>query len=418
MSIILTILASILSLQPAVESPQVKGARISPVPKPQAILNLTIENRRASHLIEWQIALGRRPGEGIMGHTGFGSIQPGERRTIPIRLSGAQDAAEGTLIFVAFEDGYYEGIARAVQEWRSVREERAKDLSYWVRVFGMMPRVSEPELRRYLAEHSVKRAGEVPRDPSGVSAKLQAVLQRYPAGPDVWDALDRLRIETQAALARATREPSNGTGGGGVDAVSSAVITAQTHVGTTSFMVAIENLGRKAIEAMGFEILDPATKRPRGGQTADFCGTDRLIQPKEIREFFPGTDVNPDTPPVVRMTFVLYDDLSFEGSTEARDELLRRREIQADEYAHAIATVKHAAALPPEQVEGFLRTRRAERAKQLMSEGRRGETHVLEQLLREARATPGHFLAGASARAESLERAHQRLLRHKVPPAK
>ena len=414
MSIILTILASMLSLQ-VVEMPAIKGARISPVPKPQAILNLTIENRRASPLIEWQIALGRR---GLMGHTGFGSIQPGERRTIPIRLSGAQDAAEGTLIFVAFEDGFYEGTAQAVQAWRSVREERAKDLSYWVRVFGMMPRVSEPELRRYLAEHSVQRAGEVPRDPSGVSAKLQAVLQRHPAGPDVWDALDRLRIETQAALARAAREPSNLTGRGGVDAVSSAVITAQAHVGTTSFVVAIENLRGRAIEAVGFEDYDPATNRPRGGQTADFCVSDRLIQPKEVREMFSSAGVNTNAPPAVRLTFVLYDDLSFEGSTEARDELLRRREIQADEYAHAIATVKQVAALPPEQVEGFLLARRAERAKQLMSEGRRGETHVLEQLLREASATPGHFLAGAGARAESLERAHQRLLRHKAPPAK
>jgi hypothetical protein len=419
MSIILTTLVSILSLQPAVATPAVTGARISLLPKPQATLNVTIENRRASPLVEWHVAIFLNGTDRSNStQSGYVPIQPGERLTTAVHLPNPGDVATGRLIFVAFEDGFHEGTAAPVQEWRSVREERAKDLSYWVRVLGMMPRVSEPELRRYLAEHIVQRAGDVSRDPSRVRTKLQEVLQRYPVGPDVWEGLERLRIETLAALARATRAPSDGAGGGVVDAVSTAVIAAQAQVKTTSFVAAIENLGGKPIEAMGFEVLEAGTDRPSSGQTADFCGTDRLIQPKEIREFFFGREVNPNAPPVIRLTFVLSDDLSSEGSTTARDEVLRRRETQADEYAHAIAAVNQLATLPPGEVEAFLVAKRAERAKQLAADGRRGETHMIEQLLREAKGSPERFVAGAKARVAHLEAQRQRLLRHKVPAQK
>ena len=169
MSIIVTILVSILTLQPPVERPAVKGARISLVPKPQAVLNVTIENRRQSPLVEWQMDVtlqgSRQP---RMTQSGYRPLQPGERQTVPISLPNLQDVATATLAFVAFEDGFYEGTTQALQIWQKAREERAKDLSYWVRVFGMMPRVSEPDLRRYLADRGVERAGEVTGDPSGV----------------------------------------------------------------------------------------------------------------------------------------------------------------------------------------------------------------------------------------------------------
>jgi hypothetical protein len=415
MSIIFTILVSILTLQPPVETPSIKGARISLVPKPQAVLNVTIENRRASPLIEWKMDVTLRgTSQPRMTQSGYRSLQPGERRTIPISLPNPEDAATATLTFVAFEDGFYEGTAQPVQIWQKAREEHAKDLSYWVRVLGMMPRVSEPDLRRYLADRAVERAGEVTGDPSGVRIKLRHVLQRYPSGPEVWDGLDRLRIEAQAALAAATRQPSGGSGGGVVDAVSSVAISAQEQAKATTYVAAIENLRGKAIEAVGFEDYDPATNRPRGGQSADFVVGDLQIHPKEIREMFFSAGANPGALPPVRLTFVLFDDLSFEGSMAARDEVLRHRETQADEYAHAIALAKQIATLPPEQVEAFLVAKRAERAKQLLSEGRRGETHMLEQFLREAKDAPERFVAGAKGRAESLERQRQRLLRHKT----
>lgn len=142
------------------------------------------------------------------------------------------------------------------------------------------------------------------------------------------------------------------------------------------------------------------------------------LQPSAIRELVVRSDVNPNAPPVVRLTFVLFDDLSFEGSTAARDEVLRHRERQADEYAYSIAVVQQIAALPPAEVEAFLVAKRAERARQLQLEGRRGETQRLEQFLREAKGSPERFVAGAKGRAESMARQRQRLLRHKAPAAK
>lgn len=415
MSTLVAFVVAVLALQSAAPHTPVTGARISLVPKPQAVLNVTIENRYTSPLVEWQIRIGpRREGQGVAGYTGYGSIQPGERRTVPVSLANSRDGETGTLTFVAFENGFHQGTAQAVQGWRQVREERAKDLSYWVRVFGMMPRVSEPDLRRYLAERGVERAGEFTADPSGVRGKLRDVLLRNPSGPDVWQPLDRLRIETEAALARATREPSAADGGGVVEAVSSAVIAAQQQVTTTTYLAAIENVRDRALEAVGFEDYDPATNRPKGGLTSDFCLADRQIQPGEIREMFFSAGANPGPRPLVRLTFALFDDLSFEGSTAARDELLRRRETQADDYAHAIAVMRQIAALPPGDVEAFLVAKRAERARQLQSEGRRGETHMLEQFLREAKAALEQFVASAKDRGAMLERVRQRLLRHKA----
>jgi hypothetical protein len=404
---------SILALQSAARPPAIKGARISLAPKPQAVLNVTIENRRESPLVEWHIGVTlQRAGNPVV--YGSGSIAPGERRTIPVQLPALQDVARAEVTLVAFEDGYYEGTAKAVQPWRAAREERAKELSYWVRVFGLMPRVSEPDLRRYLSERATERAGQDTSDVSGMRRKLQEVLQRYPAGPDVWLGLDRLRDETLAELAKVTRQPSGGAGGGAVDAVSAVAVVAQEQSVTTSFVAAIENLQGKAIEAVGFEDYDLVTDRPRGGQSADFCVGDQQIQPKEIREMFFSGGANPGAPPPVRLTFVLFDDLSFEGSTAARDELLRHRETRADEYAHAIAVVRQIAAVAPEQVEAFVVAKRAERAKQLQSEGRRGDMSMLDDLLRDAKGYPDRLVASAKVKAESLERQRQRLLRHKT----
>ena len=426
MSITVSIVVAILMLQAGAQPPAIQGARISLVPKPQAVLNVTIENRYTSPLVEWQIRIGPpRQGQGIVTHTGYGSIQPGERQTVPVSLANPQGGATGTLILVAFANGFHQGTAQAVQGWRQVGEERAKDLSFWVRVFGMMPRVSEPDLRRYLADRSVERAGELAGDPSGVRAKLRDVLQRYPSGPEVWDGLDRLRSETQAALAAATRQPADGNSGGIVDAVSSVAISAQEQAKTTTYVAAIENLRGQAIEAVGFEEVDPVTNRVRGGQTSDFCLSEPLaterghgrIQPKETRELPFGSSVNPNALPIVRFTFVVFDDLSFEGSAVARGELFRRREEKAADYAVAIAALAQVAVLPAREVETFVTAKRAERAKQLQSEGRRGDLHMFDEFLQEAKAAPERLVANAKFRGEILERQRQRLLRHKTAGA-
>ena len=129
-------------------------------------------------------------------------------------------------------------------------------------------------------------------------------------------------------------------------------------------------------------------------------------------------DVNPDKPlPVVRLSFVLFDDLSFEGATHYQDELFRSREMQADDYASGIAALRQVATVKAGEVVAFLAARRTERARQLQVDKRRGDLLILDNLIRHAKQSPEQFLASANGRLADLERAHQRLLRHKVAAA-
>lgn len=425
MSTLVAFVVAVLALQPAAPHTPVTGARVSLVPKPQAVLNVTIENRCESPLIWWQLRLDIRGPGGSMIHSGSGSIQSGGRRTVAVKLMDPQDVATATLIFAEYDDGFYEGTAQTVQAWRKTREERAKDLSYWVGVFGLMPRVSEVALRRYLSDRVSERAGETLTDPSGVRTKLTGVFYRHPSGPDVWDAVDRVRVETQAALSWMTRELPGAATARVVDTVSSATIAAQEMVKTTTFVAAIENLRDVAIEAVGFEALEQGSDRTRSGRRFDFCLAAEQgrrpgrIQPKEIREELFGMDVNPDKPlPVVRLSFVLFDDLSFEGATHYRDELFRSREMQAEDYASGIAVLRQVATVKASEVDAFLTAKRTERARQLQADGRRGDLLILDNLIRHAKQSPEQFLAGARDMLEGYERAHQRLLRHKAPAAK
>jgi hypothetical protein len=420
-STIVAFIVAVLALQPAAPPPAVKGARVSLLSKPQAVLNVTIENRRDNPLIWWQlrVKMGGPGGPGMM-HSATGSIQSGGRQTVPVQLTDPQDVATATLAFVEYDDGFYEGTAQAVQAWRKTREERAKDLSYWVGVFGLMPRVSEAELRRYLSDRASERAGVAPTDPSGVRTKLAGAFYRHPSGPDVWDAVDRVRVETQAALAWMTRELPGTATARVVETVSSAAIAAQELAKTSTFVAAIENLRDVPIEAVGFEVLEQGSNRRPSSRRFDYCLAAEQgrrpgrIQPKEIREEAFGMDANPDKPlPGVRLSYVLFDDLSFEGATDYRDELFRSREVQADDYASGIAALRQIATVKASEVDAFLTSKRAERARQLQTEGRRGDLLILDNLIRNAKQSTAQFLTGAKARLESLERAHQRLIRHK-----
>ena len=266
-----------LFLPPLWQDTEIKGARISLERKPSAVLNVTIENRRDSSLVAWQIGLSERGSSAIRGIHGSdfsgrktepwqtgGPIGPHERRTIAVDLTNSLEVTSGALQFVAFEDGYVEGLPAAVEPWRKARRERVDDLRYWSGVFEFMPRVSESDLRAYLASRLAERSDRR-EDPSGVRAELQNVLRRYPSGPDVWLGLDRLRADTRSELARlpAVTSPA-------AEAVTSAVILTQDRAVSTRFAVAIENLRGAAIEAYGYEVVDAATGRFRSGQRTDF----------------------------------------------------------------------------------------------------------------------------------------------------
>jgi hypothetical protein len=150
----------------------------------------------------------------------------------------------------------------------------------------------------------------------------------------------------------------------------------------------------------------------------DFCLSDPgnrtlghgRIQPNERREE-PHADVDPSVD--LRVSFVLFDDLSFEGSAAVRADILRRREETADEYAFAIDTVKTAATRPTAEVEAFLVAAKVERTKHLLATGRQPRPiGPLDEALRAFRESPSTFAERMSGYRASLEQSVQRLRRH------
>jgi hypothetical protein len=417
----------LLAVSAAAQDTEVKGARISLVRKPAAVLNVTIENRRDSPLVEVQIGLTQRgAGKPSMFSTRyFGetppneTVKPRERRVLETSIGPDFDVETATLRLVAFADGYYEGVAAALEPWRKARQARVDDLRYWTGVFDLMPRVSETDLRAYLASRLADRAPVVQDSlTSGVRWKLQEVLRRYPSGPDVWAGLDRLRAETQSELAVLTQQPATLPPAAGP--VTSAAILTQDRAASTTLVAAIENLRTVPIEAFGFEVVDSDPRRGTSGLTSDFCESeDKMerghgrIQPREIREIALGGTVSPTAElPFVRLTLLMFDDLSYEGKAAARDELLRRRERQAEDNAFTIAALGELTARPAAEILPFLVEKRAERARELQAAGGLPGLMAIDHLVQEAKDSPDRLLASVKDRQEYLERQRQRLLRH------
>ena len=186
----------------------------------------------------------------------------------------------------------------------------------------------------------------------------------------------------------------------------------------TEFVATIENLRDVPIEAFGLKLVDPATKRVLLGQGADFClgepqpaerGSGR-IQPREVREVLLGS--SPDGA-VLRLSYVLFDDLSFEGSSEGREELLRRREARAADYTFAIDVISKASAMPPNEARAFVAAKRAEYVSLPRTKGGMPrEADNLDDYLRWLADAPDRAAAGAKQFTDRLERQRQRLVRH------
>ena len=428
----LAITVVLLALSISSQDTEVKGARASVTRKPGAVLNVTIENRRDSPLVAWEIGLSE-PGAAFARMTSgsdfsgrktepwltSGPIAPHERRTIAVDLSTNPEFGSPALQLAVFDDGHSEGIPRVLELWRQARQARVDDLRYWSGVFELMPRVSEPDLRAYLTSRLADRAGQVVANPNtpGVRWKLQEVLRRYPSGPDVWSGLDALRADTQRELVALTRQPPGIAPATG--AVTSVAILTQDRAASGTLVATIENLRAVPIEAFRVELL-----RPTGGGTSglemEFCDSDPSqelgrgpIKPGEIREIPRFGSIGPnDALPSVRLSYVIFDDLSYEGDVAGRDDALRRREERATDYAFVAAVLGQVAGRSAAEVQPFLMEKRAERARQLQASGRTEMLMLIDELIRQAKEAPDRLLANAKSMRERYERQQQRFVRH------
>jgi hypothetical protein len=420
--------AAVLALQAPVPAPAITGVRVSVVPKTTAALKATIENRRHSPLVRIDLGLTRRgqsaPFETFSryfrepsGPEGRDSspLPPNARRVLDLVLRNGSDIETLAVILAVFEDGLAEGTPAALAAWRKTRDERREDLKYWAQALEAMPRISEPALREFLAARISERGREAAEDRSTVRSSLQRLLHQNPSGPEVWLPLDRLLATVRRELAAIPPEPPRTgevTAGGSVPGV----VLSWERSAATERVAVIENLRNIPIEAFGLEHVDPVSGLPVGGQRSDFCLGEPVhdttgggrIQPKEVREVHLSGAAGHE----VRLSFVLFDDLSFEGRADERDQLLRAREATAADYAAAIDVITRASALPPGEAHAFVKAQRAERAVRRRPDGRAHDVSVIDEFIRQLTESPDRAVAGAKGFLDHIERQRQRLIRH------
>lgn len=414
-------------LQPSLRAQDtpVRNVRVSLKAKPDAKMQVVIENLRDSPLLESTIGL-FAPGaasprvfhysnflndpEGL-GKEGVVAvpIAPRGRRVIAFDSPDPQGQWAPALTLVTFADGYYEGTLDMLTEWRELRQKQADELAYWSRVMDTAPRDSIDAVRRHFADMSAEREAQNPGELTDLRRRMEEFRRYGGTLPSMFEALSRER--GNAARQWTALQPSL-VGPLSARPVRSVTLI-QDYTTPINYVVAIENAGGVPVEAWGWEFLDPRTGRGTGGETHDTCGVPPdvgrgPIAPGEVRELFSGRTLR-DGPPPLAMTFVLFEDLSFEGSMSARDELLRRREGQAEGFAYVIEALRRAGAEPTQTV-AILTAAHTERARQPT----RYDTAVsqLLELIRQARASPSSFAASAASREDALEWQRQRMLRH------
>jgi hypothetical protein len=190
-----TLLCGLLLFLPSLsaQDAEVKSVRISLKPQDVPIERVTIENRRNSPLVFWDIGLSA-PGASRASLThysdrswprgddaaGDGPIKPNARRVIDVDLGNRSDLQTVALRMVVFADGFCEGAPGVLAAWRAQNDERADDLAYWVRAIDAVPRDSAQELRRYFVERASERARQVKGDPSGLRYRMTLSARSRP----------------------------------------------------------------------------------------------------------------------------------------------------------------------------------------------------------------------------------------------
>lgn len=408
---------------------EVKGAQAILQPKTITVEIVTIENRRNSPLMAWEIGLydRRTKALGMATSSDFtwqvvhpsstsGPIKPNERRAIEMNI-GDRDLGSPTIRLAVFEDGYIEGLPDVIDRWQKQRHERVDDTAYWIRAFETMPAGSEETAKWHLTARAAERTAQAPRDPSGIRGRLTRIWHESPQPPGWLSAvLEPIRREAQRQHAALTRRPATPPS---FEAASPVAVSSQRAT-LTEFVTSVKNFREVSIEAFGIEMFEPGETRPRGGVSTDFCPIDPsapgrgngLIAPGESRELRFGTPVRDSARlPIVRMAFVMFDDLVFEGPAARRDTLLLSRERQADGIAFANAVRAEAAARPAGEALAFLDKKRAERITQLYEQGREPDVRLLDDLINEAKVSPERLRENVAV-VKELERQRQRLLRH------
>lgn len=323
------------------------------------------------------------------------------------------------LQLAVFEHGHIDGVPDAVERWQRARQEHIDDVAYRVRALQMMPRGSEENAQQYLAARVAERPAPASSRSAGIRGRVLDIWQPFsrPERGALFARAERVREEAEGHLATLRRTLSLPQ----TLEAAAPVFVSSDRIVRDEYVASIVNRRDVPIEAVGFEIVPAGEERPSSGQSSDFCladvevgpGSSGRIAAGNTREFPVSTAITDASQlPTLRLTFVLFDDLSFEGSVAERDRLFQRREHQADDLAFAHRIRTELAALPADAVHAFLVEKRTERTKQLLAQGRRPDVRSLDEMIEQARRSPEGLRQTDSATIERVEAQRQRLLRH------
>jgi hypothetical protein len=280
-----------------------------------------------------------------------------------------------------------------------------------------MPRESEERAKDYLAARVAERAAVSRTDYSGTRGRLFRLWNETAQSPGFVFAI----VEPIAKEAARQVEVLTRTLAAPLSRESAAPVSISSRPSTkTRYVVAIRNLRDSPIEAVAFDHYVPGMGRPSGGEAVDFCTADPAardgrgrIAPGETREFpFSREIADPSTLPTVRLRYVLFDDLSFEGQGADRGELFRRREEMADDLAFANVVRVEMPKVSDADLHAFLQRKKAERITRLLSLKRLPSAYALDRMIEDAARSPARLRETAAAAIARDEQVRLRLLRH------
>lgn len=412
------------------QQPIVTSARVTLVAKPSPDQRVVIENLRDSAIIAWQVNLAdpASPGRTLLSGN-WEEIIPnigGPSFEVPAHTTQTRDmrmdagrpmAAIVRPILVIFEDGNAEGTPEKLAAARTAWQQRRAEITEWLSVLDAMPRTSELEARDYVRRQWIARAAST--DESGARQRLDSVVQSS-ASRSVIEIVDRqLRPSLEAGLAIVRRFLERPLVSLPADTGKS-VRMQSTPSPSAGIVLRIENLSDVPIEAWQTSWTF-SSSRGGGGQSTD-CGGVVASAGLRSRCPIPGygaveepfSEMVPEgaQPPAVKLTHIIFENESYEGSKAEVDRVFKRREETADNNAYWIGILEQASKKPVEDLRLFLEAAIADRLRELAAAHRQNYGERMDDLLSTLARAPERFPQMVQIKLTLLKDENQRLLRH------
>jgi hypothetical protein len=394
----------------------VTSARLTRIPPKDLGIAITLQNLREVTLREWAVELLAAPdGKALATYGGSREVPAGGTETATTSVGAA--ASFGRVVLAVFADGTAEGTARQLQEWQARRGARMEELEQWMPVLERAPRGSDEELAAYLKSavaarlerHPTENIATASAPATGMlTSRVRSTYLAVGISPRLYFAqvLRGARADREA-LARPIRIARTL---GEADVIGGVPVTVQ---GSRSPFARfqLESLTDKRIDAYSVRVGNCGASTDRAGRSAHGrSGALDLEQDRRFHEVSLGCATAHEAPP--KIDFVMFEDGTFEGSSDMHRQVLEQRQHDADDLRHLIAILRRALEQSPDGLVAYLERERAAFAKHVESEGRMFRASWSNEYIRRAQRDATGFLAEIPRLVEYHEAERRALLRH------